>query len=160
MTTYGKICLHNKFLMNSKCFSHFWNVLEFLPIVCNTPVDVTSKTMFVSWQSNIKSATASLWFLSFSIKFLLQFQGWHWHIYDVLTSKKDAHQKFRISVRKSIYAFLPKKIHYHISYFANKLEVLTSIIKQFFYTNLYILKKKTGLRIRWNVKLLVIKSFY
>lgn len=53
-----------------------------------------------------------------------------------------------------------KKINYYISYFANKLEVLTSIIKQFFYTNLYIFKKKTGLRIRWNVKLLVIKSFY
>lgn len=47
MTTYGKICLHNKFLMNSKCFSHFWNVLEFLPIVCNTPVDVTSKTVCI-----------------------------------------------------------------------------------------------------------------
>lgn len=47
MTTYGKICLHNKFLMNSKCFSRFWNVLEFLPIVCNTPVDVTSKTVCI-----------------------------------------------------------------------------------------------------------------
>lgn len=57
-----------------------------------------------------------------------------------------------------------KKINYHIPGIlfckANKLEVLTSIIKQFFYTNLYIFKKKTGLRIRWNVKLLVIKSFY
>lgn len=83
-----------------------------LHIFCNAPVDATSIIMFVTETEQHKVSNSIIVISSFSIKFLLQFQCWHWHIYGVLTSKKDVHQKFCL---EKVSAFSANKINYQIS---------------------------------------------